>query len=379
MTGGIRVTWFVSSLGYGSRLLYWQPILERFVAAFPQTEILTTETESMVQRTEVAVRRMRRCVDLQIAGRRARIVLPTAVIELIETRPDVVIVSEFGLLSLYAALLRSLFRGVKLLLLVENDPIFLKGYGLERRTYWHRAIRRIIAKRADRILCNTDAAACYVMSDLAVPSEKIELGCYLTSAIDVTAEQRSARVGGLRLLFVGQLVPRKGVSYLIEAVRLARESTRRPILLDIVGDGPQRSSLEEDVRGQGLDGAVVFHGQQPYEELGRFFARADAFVLPTVGDYRALAGFEALSAGCAIIGSIFDGAHEETIKEGVNGFVVDPRDTRVLARRIVALAESPEHCRAFGEESVRMAVAYGPAAAAARLVTACGHTHVARS
>jgi len=371
MTADTRVTWLVKSLGYGNRLLYWQPLLEYFVREFPLTLILTAETEAVIPRTQVSVQRIRRAIDLKLGSRSYAIPLPTLLADIAKIRPDILIISEFGLLSMYATLYRAISSHTRVLLLVENDPKYLAGYGVKRRSSFYRLIRRLIARHADRILCNTRAASCYVMSDLDVPQDKIELSCYLTSSIAAQRQERVRNRKELRLLFVGQLIPRKGVGCVIEALRIVRGRTERPIHFDIVGDGPDRPVLEANARQSKLGDVITFHGAQPYDQLGRFFFDADVFVLPTLGDYRALVGFEALSAGLPIIGSIFDGASEEVIRDKENGFVIDPNDTKTLADRLLLLAQDPDLLRGFADQSIRMAAAYEPAVAARNLVDAC--------
>ena len=92
--------------------------------------------------------------------------------------------------------------------------------------------------------------------------------------------------------------------------------------------------------------------------------------IPTLGDYRALVGFEALSAGLPIIGSVFDGASSEIIEEGVNGFIVDPRDEVSLANKIQVFLDHPELVEKFGKESERIAKKYAVNVAASNLIEA---------
>ena len=120
----------------------------------------------------------------------------------------------------------------------------------------------------------------------------------------------------------------------------------------------------------GLNELVRLHGSQPYESIGDFYGKADVFVLPTLGDYRALVGFEALSAGLPIIGSVFDGASSEIIEDGVNGFIVDPRDEVSLTNKIQAFLDNPEIAEEFGKESERIAKKYTVTVAASNLIEA---------
>ena len=86
------------------------------------------------------------------------------------------------------------------------------------------------------------------------------------------------------MLFVGRLVERKGVRYLIEAVQ--RLSPERRARLVIIGDGPERQRLEEQARRSGLEGRVEVRGRVSDRELRQAYADASVFVLPAIVDTR---------------------------------------------------------------------------------------------
>jgi glycosyltransferase involved in cell wall biosynthesis len=80
-----------------------------------------------------------------------------------------------------------------------------------------------------------------------------------------------------RLLYVGQLLELKGVDVLIEAVDRVDDD----IIVDIVGDGPQKSNLENQVDRLELGDRVIFHGYVPNQEVPAFYEAADVFVHPS--------------------------------------------------------------------------------------------------
>ena len=97
-------------------------------------------------------------------------------------------------------------------------------------------------------------------------------------------------------LFVGRLVKRKNVHGLIEAAMALRDRGHA-FELWIVGDGPERPSLEELAGSLIADGVTRFFGLSRPSEVGRFYEAADVFVMPTLGDYRSVAVLEALRFG----------------------------------------------------------------------------------
>jgi glycogen(starch) synthase len=82
------------------------------------------------------------------------------------------------------------------------------------------------------------------------------------------------------VVFLGRLVSSKGVHVLVQAVRLLPDCEFR---LNIIGDGPERTRLEADVRSLGLEGRVFFRGYLTASEVEQFLAAARAVVMPSLG------------------------------------------------------------------------------------------------
>ncbi len=157
--------------------------------------------------------------------------------------------------------------------------------------------------------------------------------------------------GPLRLLFVGRLVERKGVHYLLDALALARD--RAEVALEIVGQGPERARLEARSVELGLGDIVRFRGFVPDEELVRSYVRSNVFVLPAAydakGDVEGLGVvlIESLAHGRPAIASAAGGI-TDIVKDDLNGVLVPPGDARALAEAIVALARDPARVERLG-------------------------------
>jgi glycosyltransferase involved in cell wall biosynthesis len=155
----------------------------------------------------------------------------------------------------------------------------------------------------------------------------------------------------LRLLFVGRLVRRKGVRYLLDAVSRVRD--RVDVAVDIVGQGPEKPALEARAAELGVTDLVRFHGFVSDDELVRRYVKSDVFVLPAAfdekGDVEGLGVvlIEALGYGRAAIASAAGGItdivrHEET------GLLVPPGDAGALAEAIESLARDPDRVARLG-------------------------------
>jgi len=104
------------------------------------------------------------------------------------------------------------------------------------------------------------------------------------------AVRRANESSPMELVFVGRLTPHKNLDRLIEALGVAETK----VTLHIVGDGDCREALEEAARAQG-GGNVVFHGRLGREEIIRFYASCDGFVLPSLYEAQPLALLEAIA------------------------------------------------------------------------------------
>lgn len=156
-----------------------------------------------------------------------------------------------------------------------------------------------------------------------------------------------------RTLFVGRLVERKGVRYLLDAVARAR-ATGVAVALDVVGEGPMRPELEAHARSLDLGEAVRFHGFISDAELVQRYTACHAFVLPAVvdskGDVEGLGVviIEALAYGRAAIASDAGGI-TDIVEHDRTGLLVPPGDAVALADALVTLARDPERAARLGQ------------------------------
>jgi glycosyltransferase involved in cell wall biosynthesis len=132
---------------------------------------------------------------------------------------------------------------------------------------------------------------------------------------------------GRFILFVGRLVYYKGVSDLVEAMR----KVDAPLV--IVGDGPLRTALDEQVRSSGLGGRVFLAGALPQSELNAHFEACDVLALPSVSRAEGfgMTLLEGMVFGKPLVTTRLPSGIQVVNVDGETGLQVKPRDTVELA------------------------------------------------
>jgi glycosyltransferase involved in cell wall biosynthesis len=139
---------------------------------------------------------------------------------------------------------------------------------------------------------------------------------------------------------VGRLIEQiKGISYLLDAYREVSRSAGEVCLL-MVGDGRDEARYRAYCQRHGLKN-VVFTGFIQQAALPRYYAAADVFVFPTLGDGHGLVVEEAMVSHLPVISTSSAGDIRLRVPDGEAGFVVPPCDSAALAARMAGLARDP--------------------------------------
>lgn len=135
------------------------------------------------------------------------------------------------------------------------------------------------------------------------------------------------------ILFVGNLGWRKGIYYLLEAVKKA--SLKNASIL-IVGGGEEWVSLIKEAN-KNID--IKLFGSVPHVNLAYFYQSSDIFFFPSLLEGAAHVTYEAMSFGLPIITTYNSGS---LVEDGLDGYLVNIRDTCTMAERLERLYENPE-------------------------------------
>lgn len=256
-----------------------------------------------------------------------------------EARPDLV-------LSLYGerpfvighAVLKALDIRTAVLVLPTFDAWI-------RRTWWKELAKGIIFRSADAAKVPGPDGLAYARR-YGFPTERVS---FVTQSVDVeryarpiSAEERRCirqRLGvdGCVFLYVGRFWTGKGLFVLLDAFRRVRAANPGVSLL-MIGDGSDEGALR---RAAGDREGVTFGPFVQAPELPAYYAAADVFVFPTLGDPHGQVIEEAHAAGLPIITTDAAGDVRRRVEEGVSGFIVAAGDAAPLAARMLELAADP--------------------------------------
>jgi len=140
----------------------------------------------------------------------------------------------------------------------------------------------------------------------------------------------------LRVLFLGQVILRKGIQYLIEAARLLEKEA---IHFDIVGS----IGISEEAVASATSN-MTFHGPVSRDRTDEFYRAVDLFVLPTLSDGFALTQLEAMAHGLPVIATPNCG---EVVSDQVDGLIIPASDSNALAEAFQLLIQDPEKLRSM--------------------------------
>lgn len=140
--------------------------------------------------------------------------------------------------------------------------------------------------------------------------------------------------GAFLVLFVGLLVPVKGVELLVDAFRRGLPENARCVL---VGDGSLEPHLRSLANEEGLGERLVFAGRRPSGEIPTWMQAADLLVLPSLSEGRPNVVLEAQACGIPVIATRVGGT-PELIGDGETGVLIEPGDVEMLAHAIERLA-----------------------------------------
>lgn len=192
---------------------------------------------------------------------------------------------------------------------------------------------------------------------LGIPREKIRV---IPNGVDIALFD-STEVDKVpnQILYVGRLVKFKHVDWLIEAFAKILEEIP-DAKLKIVGDGPERGNLERLARKLDIQKRVTFVGAtSTYEKVVQHYKESEVFVLPSTVEGEPIVLKEAMAACLPVIAMNIPGSGiPSLIRNGKNGFLLEPGHPELIAEKIILLLQDNELRKKMGKEGRKFAEKY---------------------
>lgn len=362
-----RVAWLLPAMGTGG--LSFQHLLCEFTKIFPNTvaftgqwpgyapsfeDSFTVQEVGATQYIELAKTPTGYTVGFSYAS-------PAVARCLLQFKPQVVFANAFSVWTIIALVLK-LFAKWKVIIIYEGS-----SPGVDYRDAKLRSLlRHWMVQQADALVVNGETARAYMVNVLGARSERVfsepflvpstKALLYHTEPLDL---KQKFQAQNPIFLFVGQIVPRKGLKILLEACSSLRSKGYVNYTLLVVGDGEQRQELETYAHSCNLDAQVKWIGQVPYGQLGSYFQQADVFIFPTYEDIWGMVLVEAMAFGKPVICSKGAGA-VEMVTDWKNGYVYDPNQFEQLTKYMQQLIDNPDLIDRMGQYSRQIMTCHTP-------------------
>jgi glycosyltransferase involved in cell wall biosynthesis len=363
----IRVAWLLPVAWF-----YWQPALSEYTRLFPNTKVFTGLFPGFAKGLEgtlkVEVVGKFKVIEINrdegSYGDNFTYLSPRIINYLWQFKPQVIFASSFGVWTILALLLKPLFWWRVIIAYEGSSP------GVD---YRHSAVRlfvrRLMVWLADACISNSQAGSAYLREILQAKPDRVFVQPYeipdehtLPSSDPVETSQPLALKRPV-FLFVGHVIPRKGLPLLLQACAILQTRGYHNYTLQVVGDGEHQSELAAFCQEQHLSDRVQWVGRVTFDRIGNYFEAADVFVFPTLEDTWGVVTLEAMLLGKPILCSTGAGT-AELVRSGENGYVFAPDDPTKLADLMQHFLDNPDLIPIMGDRSQQIMAEYTPVAAA---------------
>lgn len=250
--------------------------------------------------------------------------------------------------GLIGALLKRKFK-IPLIITIHGSDLF------PLKNSFFRKLQQFSFAHADIITVNSDATKKEVLSRFPWLRSKVR---EIPMGVDVNHFKPRAIKKPLTLtdskviLFVGRLSDQKGLQYAIEAMPFVLKKEPKAKLL-IIGEGPYKQELENQIFKKNVGNAVQFLGPLTQEEIAYHHNICDAFILPALSNTTGtealgLSLLEAMASGCAVIGTKIGGI-PTIIENGENGLLIDQKNPEQLAKATLDILKNKKKAQEMGE------------------------------
>lgn len=189
-----------------------------------------------------------------------------------------------------------------------------------------------------------------INKDITVLRNAVDISRFKPSKNYDLRRQNKIEDNEILILFIGHLEPFKGIFELLDAFHvLVRE--HKNIKLMVIGEGHQEKEVKDKVSEYNLDDRVIFKGKVSPETIQYFYQMADIFTLPSYTEGLPLVVIESMACGLPVVVSAVGGI-PEVVRDGENGFLVQPKNSNQLTQKLKILVEDSDLRKKYGSNAL---------------------------
>lgn len=181
----------------------------------------------------------------------------------------------------------------------------------------------------------------------------VDIECFLHPGQLLTRKSLGFSEDDFLVVYLGRIAVEKNLQLLLRCFAGAMHSYPQ-IALSIIGDGPERSALENEARALGISSKVKFTGMVPYDQVPGYLHAADVFFTPSVTEVHPLSVIEAMAAGLPILGVQSPGVGD-TVEHEITGLLVPRAEEAYLTAALCRLISEPDVRRQMSQAASQSA------------------------
>src|SRR3989344_2921773 len=154
------------------------------------------------------------------------------------------------------------------------------------------------------------------------------------------------------IIYIGWFIERKGVKYLVSAMPKIIMGHKNTHFL-LIGEGIMRAEIEKQIETLGIKEFTQLTGAKLPAEVPDWLCAADILILPSMAEGFPNVVLEAMASGVSVVATNVSGT-PELLKDGFNGYLIEPKNPEQIAEKINKILETPETAEKMGKNGRQM-------------------------
>jgi len=272
---------------------------------------------------------------------------PTIILKIIENKPDAVMLSGYENFTMQITLI--LCRIMKIPIILFTEGILRPKTIQELFLY---PIRTLFYKQASSFVIPGKMTKKYMLNHkittelLHIAPNIIDNDIFIKHLKyyeeDKEKIKKSYKIDNKTVfLYIGKLIKMKGIDYLLKAYKRLKIDNDK-IALIIVGYGSDKNKYKKMCISENIKDVIFIEPITSMKELVKYYTISDIFVFPTLTDLWGFVVNEAMICGLPVISTYESQAAREMIQNGINGYIIPPKDPEKLYEKMKILTENKE-------------------------------------